>query len=67
LEAPADAAFSEYPYPMFNHVTYWSTSIGQFFGRVYDVGTVYFYAIATDTKGAVTTSETGSVAVLPCA
>jgi len=63
---PKDTAFSKYPYPVFSHVTYWSTSIGQFFGRVYDVGTVSFYAVATDTKGAFTQSQTGSVEVLPC-
>ena len=63
---PPSTEFIKSPYPVFPHGDTWSTLIDSYLNHVSEPGTLSFYLLAFDTKGASAKSEPASVVVLPC-
>ena len=66
VQKPGTSTFVKFSHPFFDHTTYWSSYVDAYLDHLNAGGTLSFYAVAIDAKGASTKSPTKSVKVRQC-
>jgi hypothetical protein len=66
VRKPGASSFGQFSHGFSNHGATWTDFIKTYLDRINTVGTLSFYAVAVDAKGATTKSATGSIETIRC-
>jgi hypothetical protein len=66
VRKPGAATFSQFSHGFANHGATWTAFIKTYFDHINTVGTLEYYAVAVDSKGATTTSVKRAIETIRC-